>query len=170
MTVEPADPFLLQVGRNPLGLLDLPVYIDARPHSWMLDPTAPFNLIARSLAKEAGLTVSEASSTIHTLTGRPVQVHVTVIPRFTIGGRITFHNMTAFVFEDADYSFPKSRFQVEGVLGYPALSALGSITITDAATVEVEPAKQLEPDEKTDPASKTGPPAQGARFFFDGGK
>jgi hypothetical protein len=168
MTVEPADPFLLQVGRNPLGLLDLPVYIDARPHSWMLDPTAPFNLIARSLAKEAGLTVSEASSTIHTLTGRPMQVHVTVIPRFTIGGRITYRNMTAFVFEDTDYSFPQSRFQVQGVLGYPALSALGSITITADATVEVQPAKQLQPAEKTNSANIVGQQAQGARFFLDG--
>ena len=168
MTVEPADPFQLQVSRNLLGLTELPVYVDARPHSWMLDPTAPFNLIARSLAKEAGLTVSEASSTIHTLTGRPMQVYATVIPRFTIGGRITFHNMTAFVFEDVDYSFPQSRFHVEGVLGYPALSALGSITITDAATVEVEPAKQLELDEKTDPAGKTVQPVHGARFFLDG--
>ena len=168
MTVEPADPFLLQVGRNPLGLIDLPVYVDARPHSWMLAPTAPFNLIARSLAKEAGLTVSEASSTIHTLTGRPMQVHVTVIPRFTIGGRITFRNMTAFVFEDADYSFPQSHYQVQGVLGYPALSALGSITITADATVTVQPAKQLPPDEKIDPDKKDVQPTQGARFFLDG--
>jgi hypothetical protein len=168
MTVEPADPFLLQVGRNPLGLIELPVYVDARPHSWMLDPTAPFNLIARSLAKEAGLTVSEQVSTIHTLTGRPMRVHATVIPRFTIGGRITYRNMTAFVFEDADYFFPQSRFQVEGVLGYPALSALGSITITANATVEIEPSKQLQPDEKIDPVDKDGQPAQGARFFFDG--
>jgi hypothetical protein len=168
MTVEPADPFLLQVSRNPLGLIELPVYVDARPHSWMLDPTAPFNLIARSLAKEAGLTVSGQASTIHTLTGRPMQVHATVIPRFTIGGRITYRNMTAFVFEDADYFFPQSRFQVEGVLGYPALSALGSITITANATVEVEPAKQLQPNEKIDSVNKDGQPAQGARFFFDG--
>ncbi len=90
MTVEPYEPFWLQVTRNPLGLTDLPVYVDARPHAWMLDPTAPFNLIARSLAKEAGLKVSEEAATIRTLTGRPIQVHMTVIPRFTIGGRITF--------------------------------------------------------------------------------
>ena len=117
MTVEPYNPFLLQVTKNPLGLTDLPVFVDARPHTLMLDPTAPFNLIARSLAKEAGLKVSDRSATIHALTGRPMQVHATVIPRFTIGGRITFRNMTAFVFEDADYTFPKSHYQVEGVLG-----------------------------------------------------
>jgi len=162
MTVEPYNPFLLQVTKNPLGLTDLPVYVDARPHSFMLDPTAPFNLIARSLAKEAGLKVSDQSATIHTLTGRPMQVHVTVIPRFTIGGRIAFRNMTAFVFEDADYNFAKSHYQVEGVLGYPALSALGSLTITADDTIEVRPFKSPDKNAKDDP------PLPGARFFLDG--
>ena len=165
MTVEPYGPFLLQVTRNAIGLTDLPVYVDARPHSWMLDPTAPFNLIARSLAREAGLKVSEESAAIHSLTGRPIQVHVTVIPRFTIGGRITFRNMTAFVFEDADYSFPKSNYQVQGVLGYPALSALGSLTITADATIEVQPFKPPQPAEKP---VENDPSTPGARFFLDG--
>jgi hypothetical protein len=197
MTIEPYDPFVLQVSRDPLGLTDIPVFVDARPHSWMLDPTAPFNLIARSLAKEAGLKVSEEVSTIRTLTGRPIQVHVTVIPRFTLGGRITFRNMTAFVFEDQDYVFSRTRFQVQGVLGYPALSALGSLTLTADATIEVQPREKdqpaaaapdpktapgpkpettqtggptpkADPPQKADPAKKDSAPVQGARFFFDG--
>ena len=139
MTVDPCDAFVLQVSRNPLGLTDIPVFVDARPHTWMLDPTAPFNLIARSLAREVGLKVSEEAATIHTLTGRAMQVHSTVIPRFTLGGRLTFHDMTAFVFEDADYNFAQSKYQVQGVLGYPALSALSSLTVTDNATIELHP-------------------------------
>jgi hypothetical protein len=162
MTIEPYEPFLLQITRNPLGLTELPVYVDARPHSWMMDPTAPFNLISRSEAKEAGLKVSDEFATVRTLTGRPIAMHMTVIPRFTIGGRITFRNMTAFVFEDADYAFPRSRYQVEGVLGYAALSALGSLTITSDATVEVRPFKPPLASEKEDP------PTPGASFFLDG--
>jgi hypothetical protein len=162
MTVDPCDPFMLQVSRNPLGLTDVPVFVDARPHSWMLDPTAPFNLIARSLAREVGLKVSEEAATIHTLTGRPMQVHSTVIPRFTVGGKLTFHNMTAFVFEDADYNFGQSHYHVQGVLGYPALSALSSLTITDNATVELRPARQVQAQGKGEPNY------EGARFFMDG--
>ena len=162
MTVEPCDPFKLQVARDPLGLTDIPVFVDARPHAWMLDPTAPFNLISRSLAKEAGLKVSELSTTIHTLTGKPIEMYVTVIPRFTVGGRLTFRNMTAFVFEDAAYYYPETHYQVEGVLGYPALAALGSLTITANATVEVRPVKQIEPAAKDDLLT------DGARFFLDG--
>jgi hypothetical protein len=70
--------------------------------------------------------------------------------------------MTAFVFEDADYAFPRSRYQVEGVLGYAALSALGSLTITSDATVEVRPFKPPLTSEREDS------PMPGASFFLDG--
>ena len=162
MTVDPYDAFGLPVNRNLLGLVDVPVFVDARPHSWMLEPTAPFNLIARSLAREAGLTVSDAAVTIHTLTGKPMQVHMTVIPRFTIGGAITFHDMTAFVFEDADYTFKETHYKVEGVLGYPAVAAMGSLAIKDNATIEVRPRATGPGDEAT---YRSDP---GAPFFFDG--
>ena len=161
MTVDPCDPFAMQVSRNPLGLTDIPVFVDATPHSWMLDPTAPFNMISRSAAREVGLKLSEQAVTIRTLTGRPIQVHATVIPRFTIAGRLTLHNVTAFVFDDADYFYPRTGYQVEGVLGYPALQALGSITVTANSTIEVEPAK--EPKADSDPANTAG-----AHFFLDG--
>ena len=158
MSVEPCDPFVMQVSKDPLGLTDIPVFVDAMPHRWMLDPTAPFSLIARSLAHEVGLKVSDEAVTIHSLTGKPMQVHVTVIPRFTIGGRLTLRNMTAFVFDDTDYFFPKTKYQVQGVLGYSALQALGRLTITSNATIEVKPDKGA-PGPNDD---------KGAHFFLDG--
>jgi hypothetical protein len=161
-TIDPCDPFSLQVTTDPLGLVDIPVFVDARSRSWMLDPTLPFNLIARSTAKSVGLKLSFETATIHTLTGRPIQVHVTVVPRFTIGGRLTLHNMTAFVYEDADYAFPRSGYQVEGVLGYPALAAIGSLTITSDATIQVRPAKQIGTPAKDDLLT------DGAPFYLDG--
>jgi hypothetical protein len=48
------------------------------------------------------------------------------------------------------------------VLGYPALSALGSLTITADATIKVRPAAQIEPPDKDDRLMR------GARFFLDG--
>ena len=175
MTVDPCDPFVMQVSKDPLGLIDVPVFVDAQPHSWMLDPTAPFNLIARSLAREVGLKVSDDAVTIHTLTGKPMQVHATVIPRFTIAGRLTLRNMTAFVYEDADYFFPRSRYQVQGVLGYAALQALGSVKITADATIEVHPGKEPDPaavastkDAAGLAVGKSASDPVGAHFFLDG--
>jgi hypothetical protein len=162
VTVEPCDPFELQVTENPLGLVDVPVFVDARSRNWMLDPTLPFNLIARSTAREAGLKISIASATITTLTGRPIQVHATVIPRFTIGGRLTIRDMTVFVYDDKDYYFPRTSYQVEGILGYPALAAMGSLTVTSDNTIEVRPARQIAPPAKDDRLTN------GARFYLDG--
>jgi len=160
-TVDACEPFRLQVSNDPLGLIDVPVFIDAASHSWMLDPTAPFNLISRSIAREVGLGISEQSATIRTLTGRPIQVHVTVIPRFTIGGRLTLHNVTAFVFDDADYYFPHSSYQVEGVLGYPALAAMGRLTVSDNA-IQIDPTKEIDAQMDKDRLNR------GAHFYLDG--
>jgi len=161
-TIDACDPFTLQVTTDPLGLVDIPVFVDARSRSWMLDPTLPFNLIARSPARDAGLRLSDATATIHTLTGRPIRVRVTVVPRFTIGGRLTLRNMTAFVYEDEDYVFPGSGYRVEGVLGYPALAAIGSLTITADDTIQVRPAKQIGTPAKDDLLT------DGAPFYLDG--
>jgi hypothetical protein len=164
MTVEPCAPFSLQVSKDPLGLIDVPVFVDARPHSWMLDPTAPFNLIARSLAREVGLKVSPEFATIHSLTGKPMQVHAAVIPRFTIGGRLTLRNMTVFVYNDEDYYFPRSGYRVQGVLGYAALSALGSLTVTADDTIKIQPAREM-----TDSSAREQA-ATGSPFFLDGNR
>ena len=161
VTADPCEPFRLQVSNDPLGLIDVPVFIDARSHSWMLDPTAPFNLISRSIAQDVGLAISQKSVVIRSLTGRPIEVHSTVIPRFTIGGRLTLHNVTAFVFNDADYSFPDSGYRVEGVLGYSALAAMGRITVSDN-TILVDPAKEIDPLADQDRLTT------GARFYLDG--
>jgi Aspartyl protease len=163
-TIDPCDPFEVQVSEDPLGLVDVPVFVDARSRHWMLDPTLPFNLMARSTAKEVGLKLSSASATIGTLTGRPVAMRAAVIPRLTIGGRLTVRNMTVFVFDDKDYSFPKAGYQVEGVLGYPALAAMGSLTVTSDETILVRPAKQIMPPAKDDLLTT------GARFYIDGGQ
>jgi hypothetical protein len=161
MTVEPCEPFPMRVSIDPLGLIDVPVYVDARSRNWMLDPTMPFNLIAQSSAKEVGLKVSEETATIRTLTGRPIQVRAALVPRFTIGGRLTIRDMTVFVYNDSDYYFPLTGYQVEGILGYPALAAMGSITVTDNI-VEVQPARQIQ---ATSPADLL---TAGAPFYLDG--
>lgn len=161
ITVDACEPFRLQVSNDPLGLIDVPVFIDSRTYGWMLDPTAQFNLISRSIAQDAGLEISNDSATIRTLTGRPIQVHGTVIPQFTIGGRLTLHNVTAFVFDDGDYSFKSAGYRVEGVLGYPALAAMGRLTVSDNS-IQVDPAKEDGPSEGADRLTT------GAQFYLDG--
>jgi hypothetical protein len=162
MTMETGAPFVVSVSKNPLGLTDVPVFVDARPQDWMFDPTLPFNLISRSHAREAGLKVSDESVVIHTLRGRTIKVHATLVPRLTIGGQLTLRNMTAYVFEDKDYYFPQTKYQVGGALGYSAVEAMGSVTITDSNRLYMDMDKQESAVERNDKV------AGGVRFFLDG--
>lgn len=155
MTVEAGEPFTLPFDRDGLGLTDVPVFVDGESHDWMLDPTSPFNLVCLSTAKSVGLKLSEASAIVTSLTGRPIRVRATVIPRFTVG-TVTYRNMTAFVYDDIDYYFPGSDYRVRGVLGYPAVSALGSITITANSDIQVQPGEKGERF------------TSGAPFYLDG--
>ena len=162
MTADPCEPFVVSITKNDLGLTDVPVFVDSRPQDWMLDPTLPFNLISRSHARDAGLKISEESVIIHALRGRPVKVHATVIPRFTIGGQLTLRNVTAFVYDDKDYYFAPTKYQVEGVLGYSAVAALGGFTVTDSNRLYVQLDKPLSSLEKTERQTDS------VRFFLDG--
>jgi hypothetical protein len=66
------------------------------------------------------------------------------------------------VYEDADFFFPQTHYQVEGVLGYAALQAMGSLTVTESGSIYVRPDKQIAPEEKGDRLT------DGVRFFLDG--
>jgi hypothetical protein len=162
MTVDPCDAFEMRVERNTLGLIDVPVFVDGHQSAWLMDPTTQLNLIARSVARDAGLKISSQAVTIHTLRGKPMQVRMTIIPRFTIAGTLTLHNMTAFVFDDADYVFPLTGYKVKGVLGYAALAALSTITITDNNTAYVRPDKQNVAENPHDHIT------DGAKLYLDG--
>jgi predicted aspartyl protease len=155
MTVEYGNPFSIPYDRDPLGLMEVPVFVDAQSHDWMFDPTAPFNLICRSSAHLIGLKISDDAVTVHGITGRPIHVQATLIPRLTLG-EVTFRNVTAFVFDDADYFYPHSQYQIRGVLGYPAISALGSLRVTQSGSIEVQPGERGERL------------ISGAHFFLDG--
>ena len=163
MTVDPCDAFVLQVSRNPLGLTDIPVFVDARPHTWMLDPTAPFNLIARSLAREVGLKVSEEAATIHTLTGR---AHAGALDRHSAihrgrAAHVSRHDGVRVRRRRLHTSRNRST-RCRACWGTRHCRRCSSLTITDNATIELHPARQVQTQEK--PA----PNYDGARFFLDG--
>ncbi len=162
MTTDHCAPFVVSITKNPLGLTDVPVFVDAHPQEWMLDPTLPFNLVSRSHAREAGLKVSDESVVIHTLRGRTIKVHPTLIPRFTIGGQLTLHNVTAFVYDDKDYYFPQTKYQVEGALGYSTVVAMGSVTVTDSNRLYADTDPSVSSVERKDRV------VAGVRFFPDG--
>ena len=86
-----------------------------------------------------------------------------VVPRFTIGGRLTLHNMTVFVFDDADYFFPAyADTRWKACSAIPRWRPWAAITVTDEDRSRCTPPKQIDPVERP----ICSPPAR--RFYLDG--
>ena len=90
--------------------------------------------------------ISKGSASTQGSTGKEVALRTAVIPNLTLGGAVV-SNVVVLVSKDKSFKVnlgKHSHFQIQGVLGYPVLAALGSLTITPDA-LEVRPASEPSP-------------------------
>jgi Aspartyl protease len=151
-TLDLASSFTVPTETDALGLSDVSVWVDGLPTRWLFDPAQNFTLLSRSQAKLVGLKLSAETFIVSSITGKPIPVHATVIPRLKFGAA-TFHNVPAVVFDDLDLYDKAHQYQIEGVLAQPLLAPLGQITASDDQHLTF---------------SEAPPLAEGAPFFSDG--
>lgn len=139
--------FSVPVQRDPTGDLDVPVEIGGVKQWWIFDTGANESTIAMSTAKQLGLTISIGSaSTQSGATGAEVPLRAAVMPQLALGAVIV-RNVATLVMDDKvlDVVVGKDKhYQIQGILGYPVLAALGSLTVTGEEMV-VAPESQLSP-------------------------
>lgn len=132
-TISGTRNFTVPVQRDPTGDIDVPVEVAGVKQWWIFDTGANVTALSMSTAKQLGLTISKGSaSTQSGATGTEVPLRAAVIPQLTLGGVIV-HNVAALVMEDKALDVPTGedqRYQIQGILGYPVLAALGSFTLT----------------------------------------
>ena len=117
--------------RDPLGNTDVPVLIGKTEMWWMFDTGANVSTISLSTAKRLRLAISKGQATTQSgATGNEVPLHTAIIPELGLGGAL-IHNAVVLVMDDKelDIDFGDNRhYAIQGILGYPVLSALGSFT------------------------------------------
>lgn len=150
-TLDLTGSFTVPADVNPLGLTDVNVWMDGYPTEWLFDPAENFTMVARSKAELVGLKLSKDTLTISSITGAPIYVHATVIPKLKLGDAI-FHNVPAVVYDDLDLYDKAHQYQIEGVLGQPLLALLGQVTVSDSENLTFSEAPPLQ---------------EGAPFFTD---
>jgi predicted aspartyl protease len=126
-TLHMESAFIVPTQRNAVGLIEAPVEIGGRMERWALDTGANISTLTRSRATRLGLALSSGTAPVAGLGGRRVQCHVAIIPELRIG-RAEFHHVATLVIEDQDFYIPEVKFQMEALLGYPVLAALGQIS------------------------------------------
>jgi predicted aspartyl protease len=131
-TVSGASHFTLPLRRDPLGDLEVPLRIGNTEQWWIFDTGANASTVTLSTAKRLGLTISQDRGKTHGGAEAEVRFSTTVIPQVTFGDAI-ISNVVALVTDDKDLDIDlgsDGHYQIQGILGYPVLAALGSFTVT----------------------------------------
>ena len=155
-TIRWDGPVKLKTERNPINSLNIELTVNGVKGPWLVDTGANLSLVSESFAQRLGLKLLPGVA--HTqagLTGIQNPVHVALLTTLQMGGA-TLHNVVLMVLPDANLNigFGKSSYQINGIIGYPVLEALGTITFLHDGEFEAGTATQTK--------------AAGARMYMRG--
>jgi Aspartyl protease len=120
---------LLRTSKDKASLINLPVEIGTQQVSWVFDTGANLSSITVSCAKQVGLKIIDSYVEVETSTNAKVKAKLGVAPEIKIG-QVTIKNVVFLVFDDKDLFFPQIDYQINGIIGFPVITALGEITFT----------------------------------------
>ncbi len=128
--------------RDQVGLQNLMVTGDALEQTFVFDTGANISTITASTAAAFGVQLLDGTFEVGTITGEKMMSQVGLMPRFKLGS-ILIENAVFIVVPDAALAFPQIEYQINGILGFPVLEALGEIRITtdDRFIVPREPGR-----------------------------
>lgn len=118
------------IRRSRFGLLEVAVTIGERVEWWIFDTGASTTTISMSTAKRLGLELSRGSATTQGATGADLALRIAIIPQLLLG-KAELRNVAALVLEDSSLAISVGEdkpYQIEGILGFPAMAAFDAIT------------------------------------------
>jgi hypothetical protein len=135
----------LNTERNPLQSLDVTLTVNGMKGPWLLDTGANLSVVSRSFAEQLGLKPLPGSAQGQSgLTGLENTVQAALLPALAIGGA-TLHNVVVVIMNDANLKVgPEGRkYQINAIIGYPVLRALGQITFLSDGYFDAGPTERL---------------------------
>jgi predicted aspartyl protease len=144
-TVRIDKPFRVPTTRNRLGTIETIVHVGTNRKSWILDTGANISLISETLASQLGLKLSNETAPVDGFGGASSQCHVAIIPELHVGDA-ELQNVAVLVMQDKDLYIPQLPFQINAILGYPVLAAMGRLSFDSTGYLEVnlKPARAAE--------------------------
>lgn len=149
--VEFGPPSPLQARRNDLGLWTVPVETNSQHSEWILDTGASLSTVTESEARRLGLAIRQVHGYAIGSTQARSVAQLAIAAELRLGSA-RLHNV-AFLMV-ADSVLFMSKHQIHGILGLPALSALGCVDLSADGVVTFDCGAR--------------PPAGRENFFYDG--
>ncbi len=111
-------------------LWNVPIVVDQKDSArFVFDSGAGISTISNSAAQRLGLRIIPATIKVNTATDHQFLAQLGVVEEMQIGGTF-FHHVVFLVVEDETLHFPAVNYKIEGIVGFPVISAMGNITIT----------------------------------------
>jgi predicted aspartyl protease len=143
-SVEGATSFAVPWHRSMIGSMDVDATVGGEKMSWLVDTGANYSVLIESAAKRLNVKLSEKTASTQGITGDDNPLRVGIVPELKLG-TATIKNIAVLVLPDKNLNVNfggKGSYQIEAIMGFPVLEALGRITITspggDAGELRVE--------------------------------
>jgi predicted aspartyl protease len=131
-TISWHGPVKLKTSYNPIGSRVAELVVNGVPAPWLLDTGANQSVVTRSFAERLGVMPLEGVAALGSgTTGREVSIRVAVLPIMHVGGA-ALTNVVLLVIDDEHLRIGSGpdAYQIDAILGYPILKALGVVTFT----------------------------------------
>jgi predicted aspartyl protease len=131
-TISWQGPVKLKTSKNPIGSHVAELVVNGVRGPWILDTGANQSVVSRTFAERLGVTPLPGVASVGTgLTGRQSSVRAAVLATMQVGGA-ALTNVVLLVIDDENLRIGSGpdAYQINAVLGYPILEALGVVTFT----------------------------------------
>jgi predicted aspartyl protease len=137
----------LQGTRDKAKLLNLAVEVGGTQMDFVFDTGANLSTITSSTATRLGLNIIEADVSVGSSSDIKVKSKLGVAAELKLGN-ITLRNVVFLVLDDRSLFFPQANYQINGIIGFPIIEAIGSVTISrdDVLTTDRVERRTTEPN------------------------
>jgi predicted aspartyl protease len=122
----------LTTSYNPIGARVAELVVNGVREPWLLDTGANQSVVTRTFAERLGvMPLAGVASVGSGGTGRQSSVRAAVVPTMQVGGAV-LTNVVLLVIDDENLRIGSGpdAYQINAILGYPILKALGVVTFT----------------------------------------
>lgn len=117
----------IMMSKDVAGLNNLQVSTALDTSNFIFDTGANLSVISKTNSQKLGVTILPNSDIeVDALTGNTVLAQLGWVKELKIE-HIILENVIFLVFQDKDLAFPSINFQINGILGYPVIAALGEV-------------------------------------------